>query len=213
MKATMSDRTFELVNHVLLLLFIGMILFPLLFVLSASVSDPTLVNSGKVWIWPRGITFEGYKRIFQNNEIWLGYLNTIVYTVIGTVLHLIVLLPCAYALSRRELAGKKLILWYFLLTMMIGGGLIPTYLVVRDLGMVNSMWAIVIPGVVGAWDILVSRTFFQQNVPDPLVEAAKVDGSSYFHIFSGSRCRCRCPLSRSCRCFTASACGTNISMR
>ncbi|ALS30025.1 carbohydrate ABC transporter permease [Paenibacillus cisolokensis] len=183
MKATMSDRTFELVNHVLLLLFIGMILFPLLFVLSASVSDPTLVNSGKVWIWPRGITFEGYKRIFQNNEIWLGYLNTIVYTVIGTVLHLIVLLPCAYALSRRELAGKKLILWYFLLTMMIGGGLIPTYLVVRDLGMVNSMWAIVIPGVVGAWDILVSRTFFQQNVPDPLVEAAKVDGSSYFHIF------------------------------
>lgn len=183
MKATMSDRTFELVNHVLLLLFIGMILFPLLFVLSASVSDPTLVNSGKVWIWPRGITFEGYMRIFQNNEIWLGYLNTIVYTVIGTVLHLIVLLPCAYALSRRELAGKKLILWYFLLTMMIGGGLIPTYLVVRNLGMVNSMWAIVIPGVVGAWDILVSRTFFQQNVPDPLVEAAKVDGSSYFHIF------------------------------
>jgi putative aldouronate transport system permease protein len=183
MKTMISDRAFGALNTGLLLLFSGMILFPLLFVLSASMSDPILVNTGKVWIWPRGITFEGYVRIFQNNEIWRGYLNTIIYTVIGTAFHLIVLLPGAYALSRKELPGKKLILWYFLLTMMIGGGLIPTYLVVKQVGMVNTMWAITIPGVVGAWSILVARTFFQQNVPDPLVEAAKVDGASYFYIF------------------------------
>ena len=183
MKTSISDRAFDALNTGLLLLFSGIILFPLLFVLSASMSDPMLVNAGKVWVWPKGFTFEGYVRIFQNNEIWMGYLNTIIYTVIGTAFHLIVLLPCAYALSRKELPGKNLILWYFLLTMMIGGGLIPTYLVVKQSGMVNTMWAIVIPGVVGAWSILVARTFFQQNVPDPLVEAAKVDGSSYFYIF------------------------------
>ncbi|GGE01958.1 carbohydrate ABC transporter permease [Paenibacillus nasutitermitis] len=178
-----SDRLFDWINNGLLLIVIGIILFPLLFVVSASISDPLLVNSGQVWIWPRGITFEGYQRILHNNEIWVGYFNSIVYTVLGTLLHLIVLLPCAYALSRKELMGKKLIMWYFLLTMMISGGLIPTYLLVKQLGMLNSVWAMIIPGVVGAWDILVAKTFFQQNVPDPLVEAAKVDGASHFYTF------------------------------
>ncbi len=136
-----------------------------------------------MWLWPVDITFAGYKRVFQNDAIWLGYRNTIFYTILGTIIHLIVLLPCAYALSRKEVMGKKYILWIILFTMMFNGGLIPTYLVIKTLGMVDTVWAIVIPGVVGAWSILVARTFFQQTIPDQLVEAAKIDGASDYYIF------------------------------
>ncbi|MFS0613038.1 carbohydrate ABC transporter permease [Lederbergia ruris] len=180
---SLSDKTFDLINKILVGLITLIIVYPLIFVISASISDPSAVSTGKMWLWPVDITLAGYKRVFQNDAIWLGYRNTILYTIIGTIIHLIILLPCAYALSRKEVMGKKYILWIILFTMMFNGGLIPTYLVIKTLGMIDTIWAIVIPGVVGAWSILVARTFFQQTIPDQLVEAAKIDGASDYYIF------------------------------
>ncbi|WP_152657901.1 carbohydrate ABC transporter permease [Oceanobacillus sp. CFH 90083] len=180
---TLSDRGFDVVNTIFLFIILILIVYPLVFVLSASISDPQAVSSGKMWLWPVDITFKGYERVFANDAIWLGYKNTIIYTVVGTAIHLFVLLPCAYALSRKELMAKKLILWFILFTMLFNGGLIPTYLVVKSMGMLDTMWAIIIPNVVGAWSILVARAFFQQSIPDQLVEASKIDGASDFYIF------------------------------
>lgn len=181
--ASFSDKTFGIINTTLVTLITLIIIYPLIFVVSASISDPTAVSTGKMWLWPVDITFEGYKKVFANGAIWLGYRNTIVYTIVGTMLHLFVLLPCAYALSRKELAGKKYILWFVLFTMLFNGGLIPTYLVVKNLQMLDTMWAIVIPGLLGAWSLLVARTFFEQTIPDQLVEASKIDGASDYKIF------------------------------
>lgn len=182
-KVSLSDKGFDVLNKIFLTFIVILIVYPLVFVISASISDPLAVSSGKMWLWPVDITFEGYRKILQNDSIWLGYRNTILYTAVGTLLHLFVLLPCAYALSRKELMGSKYILWFVLFTMMFSGGLIPTYLVIKNLGMFDTIWAIVIPGVVGAWSILVARTFFQSSIPDQLVEAAKIDGASDFYMF------------------------------
>ncbi|GIP30996.1 carbohydrate ABC transporter permease [Paenibacillus sp. J2TS4] len=180
---SLSDKTFDLINKIFVGLITLVIVYPLIFVISASISDPAAVSTGRMWLWPVDVTFAGYKRVFQNDAIWMGYRNTIIYTILGTIIHLVVLLPCAYALSRKEVMGKKYILWIILFTMMFNGGLIPTYLVIKTLGMVDTIWAIVIPGVVGAWSILVARTFFQQTIPEQLVEAAKIDGASDYYIF------------------------------
>lgn len=180
---SLSDKGFDRINFCFVLLITLIIIYPLIFVISASISDPQAVNTGKMWLWPVDITFDGFTRVFQNKAIWIGYKNTIIYTVVGVCIHLLVLLPAAYALSRKELMAKKFFLWVILFTMLFNGGLIPTYLVVKNLHMVNTMWAIVIPGVIGAWSILVARTFFQQTIPDQLVEASKIDGASDFYLF------------------------------
>jgi len=179
----LSDKAFERINNTLVLMIVIVILYPLVFVVSASISDPSAVNSGKMWLWPVDITLEGFRKVFENTEIWRGYRNTILYTILGTIIHLVILLPAAYALSRKSLRGKKLILWFILFTMLFNGGLIPTYFVIKGLGMINTVWAIVIPNVVGAWAILVARTFFQSTIPEDLVEASKIDGASDFYIF------------------------------
>jgi len=179
----LSDRAFEVINGIGVFLITLIITYPLIFVISASISDPTAVNTGKMWLWPVDVTFAGFKKVFENDAIWLGYRNTILYTLTGTIIHLSVLLPCAYALSRKELMGKKIILWIILFTMLFNGGLIPTYLLIKSLGMLDTIWAIVIPGVVGAWSILVAKSFFEQTIPDTLVEASKIDGATDFQIF------------------------------
>src|SRR5699024_9784264 len=179
----LSDKAFERINFLFVLILTLIIIYPLIFVVSASISDPNAVNTGKMWLWPVDITFDGFKRVFQNEAIWIGYKNTIIYTLVGTSLHLFVLLPCAYALSRKELMAKKVFLWIILFTMLFNGGFIPTYLIVQGLGMVNTMWAIVIPGVVGAWSVFVARTFFQYTIPDQLVEASKLNVASDIYIF------------------------------
>lgn len=180
---TLSDKAFDRLNLIFVLLVTLIIIYPLIFVISASISDPQAVNSGEMWLWPVDITFDGFVRVFQNEAIWTGYRNTIIYTVVGVLIHLFILLPSAYALSRKELMAKKAFMWFILFTMLFNGGLIPTYLVVKNLGMVDTMWSIVIPGVIGAWSVLVARTFFQQTIPDQLVEASKIDGASDFYLF------------------------------
>ncbi|NGP43841.1 carbohydrate ABC transporter permease [Bacillaceae bacterium SIJ1] len=179
----MSDKTFDILNKIFVSLIVVIIVYPLIFVISASISDPAAVSTGKMWLWPVDITLDGFKMVLQNDDIWMGYRNTIFYVIVGILVHLAFLLPCAYALSRPEVRWKKVILWFILFTMFFNGGMIPTYLVVKNLGMLDTMWAIVIPGALGAWSILVARAFFQQNVPNELVEAAKIDGASDYYIF------------------------------
>ncbi|GGP07451.1 carbohydrate ABC transporter permease [Oceanobacillus neutriphilus] len=182
-KFQLSDKGFDVLNTIFVTIIVLLIVYPLIFVLSASISSPSAVNTGKMWLWPVDISFSGFKTVFQNEAIWSGYRNTIIYTVVGTILHLVILLPCAYALSRKEIVGKQFIMWFILFTMLFNGGLIPTYLVIQSLGMIDTIWAIVVPNVVGAWSILVARAFFQQSIPDQLVEASKIDGATDFQIF------------------------------
>lgn len=182
-KFTLSDKAFERINFFLVLIVTVVVIYPLVFVISASVSDPTAVATGRMWLWPVDFTLDGYERVFKRADIWIGYKNTIIYTFVGTLIHLFLLLPSAYALSRKELLGKQIFLWYILITMLFNGGLIPTFLVVRNLGMLDTMWAIVIPGIIGAWSLLVARSFFQSTIPDGLVEASKIDGASDIYLF------------------------------
>ncbi|MCU6792225.1 carbohydrate ABC transporter permease [Paenibacillus sp. WQ 127069] len=183
LRQSSGDRLFQAANTTFLLLLVALILYPLLYIVSASVSDPTYVNSGQMWLFPKGFTLEGYNRVFRNADIWTGYMNSIVYTVGGVALNLAVTLPCAYALSRRNLAGRQAFTLFIVFTMFFSGGLIPTYLLVKSLGLVNTYGALILPSAASAINIIVSRTFFQGNVPQEMEEAAAMDGCSDFRLF------------------------------
>lgn len=183
LRETWSDKIFNVINKGFVLLMMAIVVYPLIYITSASISDPTLVNSGQMWLYPKGITFEGFERVFQNQEIWKGYRNTILYTLLGTAINLFVTLPCAYALSRKGLIGRGAFMAMLIITMFFHGGLIPTYLLVKDLGMVNTIWALVIPNAAAVWNIIITRTFFQMTIPRELEEAAEMDGCSTFRLF------------------------------
>ncbi|MBS4207917.1 carbohydrate ABC transporter permease [Bacillus sp. FJAT-50079] len=180
---TKSDKIFDICNKILVWFFILIISYPLVYILSASISDPHYVNSGQMWLFPKGITFEGFGRVLQSSEIWLGYRNTIFYTLLGTLINLAVTLPCAYALSRQDLIGKKVIMAMLVFTMFFDGGLIPTYLLIRDLGMINTIWSMVIPSAAAMWNIIVTMSFFRVTIPRGLEEAAEIDGASQIRTF------------------------------
>ncbi|MEF3307003.1 carbohydrate ABC transporter permease [Paenibacillus sp. GYB003] len=178
-----SDRVFDAVNKLFLLVVLIVVLYPLVYVVSASISDPVYVNQGKMWLLPQGITFEGYQRVFQNPEIWTGYRNTILYTVAGTSINLLFTIPGAYALSRKDLKGRGVMMGLIVFTMFFGGGLIPTFLLVSGLGMLNTVWALLIPNAVAVYNLIICRTFFQTNIPRELQESAEIDGCSNTMLF------------------------------
>lgn len=179
-----GDRAFVITNSTLLILLFVIMLYPMIFVLSASISDPAMVSAGKMVLWPVGINFDGYMQLRDYGEIWLGYANTIFYTVAGTFLNLAVTIPCAYALSRKDMAGRNIIMTYFIITMYFSGGMIPAYLNMRDLNLVNTRWVLLIAGLVSVYNLIVSRTFFSSTVPWELHEAATLDGCSDFRMFT-----------------------------
>ncbi|MFD0958035.1 carbohydrate ABC transporter permease [Paenibacillus chungangensis] len=183
MSQTWGDRIFDWINKSVLFFVMIVVLYPIIFVVSASISDPQFVNNGTMWLWPKGITFEGYQRVLDNVEIWTGYRNTILYTIFGTSLNLMLTIPCAYALSRKDLVGRNGITGIILVTMFINGGLIPTYLVVKGLHLLNTPLVMIILGGVNVWNLIVARTFFQSTVPRELEEAAEVDGCSNLRLF------------------------------
>ncbi|QDH22993.1 carbohydrate ABC transporter permease [Saccharibacillus brassicae] len=182
-KETKQDKIFLAFVYLLLTVALIVVAYPLIYILSASISNPTIVAAGEMWLLPKDITFEGYRRVFQDPSIWNGYLNTIIYTVVGTLVNLLVTLPAAYALSRRDFVGRNLFMILFIVTMFFGGGLVPTYLVVRNLGLVDSMWALILPGATSVWNLIVCRTFFQSSIPRELQEAAEIDGCSNFRLY------------------------------
>ena len=150
---------------------------------SASISSPASVTSGRMWLWPTDITLEGYKRILKNSEIWMGYANTIFYTVVNVAISLAVTLPAAYALTVKSLPGRKFIVFVFSVTMFFSGGMIPLYVVCRNLGLVNTLWAVILPSATSMWYIILTRTFFQSTIPHELEEASEIDGCSVFATF------------------------------
>ena len=182
-KDTRADKIFLIFVYVFLAISLLIVLYPLIYIISASISNPHLVNSGEMWLLPKGITFEGYRTLLGNSSIWRGYLNTIYYTVLGTSINLLVTLPCAYALSREDFYGRRAFTNFMLVTMFLSGGLIPSYLLIRSLGMLNTVWALVIPGAVSVYNVVVTRTFFQSTIPREMEEAAIVDGCSDFRLF------------------------------
>ncbi|MDR0269984.1 carbohydrate ABC transporter permease [Paenibacillus sp.] len=182
-KETKRDKVFLICNYIYVFLAFLIVFYPVVYMISASISDPKMVASGEMWLWPKGITFDGYKRVFENSSIWIGYGNTILYTVVGTMINLVVTLPAAYALSRKDFVGRNFFMGMFMVTMFFGGGLVPSYLLVKQLGMVNTMWAIVIPSAASIWNIIVSRTFFQSSIPKELQEAAQIDGCTNMRLF------------------------------
>ncbi|AZS16405.1 carbohydrate ABC transporter permease [Paenibacillus motobuensis] len=182
-KETRRDKLFLAFTYFFVILAFVVVLYPLLYMISASISDPKYVASGEMWLWPKGITFDGYKRVFENTSIWIGYSNTILYTLVGTTINLVVTLPAAYALSRKDFVGRNFFMGMFMVTMFFSGGLVPSYLLIKSLGMINSMWAIVIPSAASIWNIIVSRTFFQGSIPPELQDAAQVDGCTNMRLF------------------------------
>ena len=182
-KETRGDKISNFINYILLSLILVITFYPLYFVVIASFSDPALINSGKVILLPKGISFVGYRHILGDPRIASGYLNTIIYTVFGTFINLAVTIPAAYALSRRDLVGRDTITIIFIITMFFSGGLIPTFLLMKDLSLLNTRWAILILGATNMTNIVIARTFFQSTLPLELQEAAKIDGCSDFRLF------------------------------
>ncbi|QWU17260.1 putative aldouronate transport system permease protein [Paenibacillus sophorae] len=170
-----SDIAFDVVNFIVLGGFTLMILYPLYFIVIASISDPNQIYAGNVWLWPKSITFDGYRRIFSDNTIWIGYRNSLFYAALAAVISSVLTVMAAYPLSRKDLYGRNVFMMIFVVTLFFNGGIIPTYLLVKDLHMINTIWAVVLPGAVDAFAIIIARTFFQ-SLPDELREAAAIDG-------------------------------------
>ncbi len=177
-KQSKGDLTFDIINHILLLLVLIVCVYPLIFVVSASISDPAQVWSGNVWLFPKGITFSGYKTIFEKDSIWIGYKNSLIYMVVGTLVNLFMTFTAAYPLSRKDFRAKGFLMGMYTVTMFFNGGLIPTYLLVKSLNLLDSIWAMILPNAVAFWNIVVTKTYFQTNIPDELLEAASMDGCS-----------------------------------
>lgn len=178
-----GDLSFVVTNYAVLALILVCTLYPLLFVISASFSDPQSVSTGQLILWPIEPSLDGYKYILQYSEIWTGYANTIFYTFFGTALNLAFTLPCAYALSRKDMPDRGVIMTLFIITMYFSGGMIPAYLNVRSLGLLNSRWAILLVGLVSTYNLIVARSFFANTVPWELHEASFLDGASDFRTF------------------------------
>lgn len=181
MKESKGDRAFTIFNYIFLAIVAVVVLYPLIFVLSASLSNPEYVISGDLWLWPKEFTVEAYKKVFQNPDIINGFINTLKYTFFGTLLNIVMTICAAYPLSRRNLKGKGFIMAFMVFTMFFSGGLIPTYLLIRDLGMINTFLVMIIPNAVAVWNIIIMRTFFQ-SIPYELEESAMIDGAGNFRI-------------------------------
>ncbi|UNK17187.1 carbohydrate ABC transporter permease [Paenibacillus sp. N3/727] len=179
-----GDRIFNVINYSILILVTIIVMYPLVFVLSASFSDPQAVLRGEMMLWPKGINLNSYEKIFQNKDIISGFTNTLVYTSLGTLINLTMTILAAYPLSRKDFVGRNAIMALLVFTMFFSGGLIPTYLLIKNLGMLNSLWVMIIPNAVSIWNIIIMRTFFQQSIPGELQEAATIDGCSNIKILT-----------------------------
>lgn len=182
-KLPLGDKIFTIIVYLFLIVALIVVAYPLIYILSASISDPSKVNSGEMILLPQNITFEGYQTIFQNTALWRGYLNTIVYTTLGTSINLFVTIPTGYAISRPDFVGKDIFTKFMMVTMFVSGGLIPSYLLVTSLGLNDTIWALVLPNAASVYNIIVTRTFFQSSVPIEIVESAEMDGASHFRTF------------------------------
>lgn len=183
MKPTRFDRNFDYIVAVLLVLLLLSVLYPLYFVVIASISDPSLVATGQISVIPKGVTLAGYQKVIEYEKIWTGYRNTLFYVLAYTILSVSITMASGYALSRSKLPGRRGIMLFMTFTMFFGGGLVPTYLFVNSLGLVGNPITIVLMGAVSVYNIIIARTFMTQTIPDELFEAASMDGCTHFRFF------------------------------
>lgn len=179
----LSDRTSDIILVVICLIIVFLVAYPLYYVLVASVSNPYDVYAGKTFLLPSGFTLDGYKAVFADKSIITGFLNSIKYTVVGTVFSVVMIYLSAYPLSVKNLPGRKFISILFIITMYFGGGLMPTYLVVRDTGLIDTIWAMFLPGGVAVGNMIIVRNFFEHSIPKEMIEAAEIDGCSKWTTF------------------------------
>jgi len=189
---SLSDQVFDIVNWIVLSIILIVVLYPLLYTVSASFSDPKAVNSGEMWLLPVRFTLDGYRRIFDYGDIWMGYLNTIDYTVVGTAFSLFTVLMYGFALSKKKLVGRRFFSIVILVTMFFNGGVVTTYIVIKNLHLLDTRFIMYVCGMSSAYYILVCRTFFMTSIPEALSEAATIDGCSDWRFFM----RIALPLSR-----------------
>lgn len=178
-----GDKVFDIVNTLLLVFIFIIILYPLYYVVIASFSDPDLVLTGKIFLLPRGFQLDSYKKVFGNSEVMNGYIHTIMYAAVGTCINLAVTLTAGYALSRPDLRGRKGFTLFFVFTMFFGGGTVPTYMLVRNLHLLNTFWAMVIPNAMSVWNLILCRNFFESNIPKELLEVSQIDGCRNDYFF------------------------------
>ncbi|MEK3885642.1 carbohydrate ABC transporter permease [Paenibacillus sp. PL2-23] len=178
-----EERWFDITCYFISIVLIVIAAFPIYFVIIASISDPIKVLNGDVLFYPIDLNFEAYFKVFEDNKIWNGYSNSILYTTVGTCINLFLTTIAAYALSRRTLPGRNAIMFLIAFTMFFNGGLIPTYLLVKSLSLANTFWAMVIPNAIATYNLIVMRTYFQTNIPDELLESAQMDGCSNLRSF------------------------------
>lgn len=178
-----ADRIYYIVIDTFLILMLLAILYPLYFIVIASISDTDAIFNGEVFLYPIGFNLKGYAALFENRMIWTGYLNTIWYTLLGTAINIAVTIPAGWAISRKELPWRKFITTYFIITMFFGGGLIPFYLLVSDLGLLDNPLSVILPYGVSVWNMFMVNAFYSSSVPDEILEAAEVDGSGTIRTF------------------------------
>ena len=178
-----SDRTFYWVSYVLVAFVVIITLYPIYFVVVASISDPSSVALGKVMFWPDGFTLASYQRVFHHRLIWISYGNTVIYTVSYTVLSVIATMTAAFVFSRKGLIGSRVCMFIVLFTMYFNGGLVPNYFNIKALGLYNTMWAVILPGMLSGYFIIIARTYIQTNIPEAINEAAVIDGCSQLYYF------------------------------
>jgi multiple sugar transport system permease protein/putative aldouronate transport system permease protein len=177
-KQSFADIAFDALVYILMVSAFVIVVYPLLYIVSCSFSDRMAVTGGQVWLFPVKPTLFAYDVVFKYNKVWTGYMNSITYMVLGTVAGVSVTILAAYPLARNGFVGKKLFSWLFLFTMLFSGGLVPTYLWIKNMNMLDSIWVMVLPGACSAWNIIIMRTYFQTSIPTELFEAAELDGCS-----------------------------------
>lgn len=183
MKKSIGEKAFDVLMYGCIGISILLILYPLYFILIASISDQNLVANGRVFLIPKGIQYGGFKRVFENDLLLSGYRNTILYTALGTVANMVLTIPAAYALSRKDFLPRRVLMFLFVFTMYFSGGLVPTYLLMKDLRLLNTIWVMIIPFAVNVTNLIIARSFFESSIPDELLEAAVMDGCSNTKFF------------------------------
>ncbi|MGN8768274.1 carbohydrate ABC transporter permease [Paenibacillus barengoltzii] len=177
-KESAGDRIFLGFIYVILTLLVIIVLYPLIYIISSSISSPAAVTSGRVWLWPVDLSFRGFEELFRRGEVITGYLNSIFYTTAGTLISVTLTIMIAYPLSRRSFFGRNALMMFITFTMIFSGGLIPTYMVVKGLDLIDTRWALLIPNAIWVWQVIIARSFFQTSIPEELLEASEIDGCS-----------------------------------
>ena len=182
-RRTRGDVVFDVINVFVVALITLTMIYPMWYIIIVSIATPEEAALGGIYLWPKTISFEAYQNVFENRDIWLSYANTVLYTVAHTIYVLLLTIPAAYTLSKKQLPGRVVITWYFFITMFLSGGLIPSYILNRNLGLVNSRWIMILGMGIGYSNLIITRTYFQTSIPNELFESAYIDGATEWQTF------------------------------